>query len=212
MKYRKNNKKEKQLNIEKDLRPTRWHKYYLKSKWFLAGIVIMLVCLIWCGRLFMQEQMPKTDYVNAEIVYVIDGDTVIVRMDGREEKIRMIGIDAPESVSAEEEENSVYGEIASEYTKENLKEGMKVYITFDKERKDPYERILAYIWLDTNMEDVNNLYQYKMVSEGYALAVYYEPNTTYRYLLDDAMQDAIANINGLWAEETFYNEKINALY
>ncbi len=212
MKYSKNNKKEKQLNIEKKIRPTRRYKYYLKSKWLFVGIAILMVCLLGFVRLFMQEHMPTTDYVNAEIVYVIDGDTVIVRMDGREEKIRMIGIDAPESVSAEEEENSVYGEIASEYTRENLKEGMKVYLTFDKERRDPYERVLAYIWLDTDLKDVNNLYQYKMVSEGYALAVCYEPNTTYRYLLDDAMQDAIANESGLWAEETFYNEKINALY
>ncbi len=212
MKHRKHNKKENKLNIAQDSRSTRRYKYYLKSKWFFAGIAIVIVCLLGGGRYFWQEKMPKTDYVNAEIVYVIDGDTVIVRMDGQEEKIRMIGIDAPESVSAEEEENSVYGEIASEYTKENLKVGMQVCLSFDKEKKDPYERILAYIWLDNNMEDVNSLYQYKMVSEGYALAVYYEPNTTYRYLLDDAMQDAIANENGLWAEESFYNEKINALY
>lgn len=212
LKHRKHNKKENQLNIAKDQKPTRRYKYYLKSKWFFAGIAIVIICLWGFGRHFGQEQMTKTGYVNAEIVYVIDGDTVIVRMDGREEKIRMIGIDAPESVSAEEEENSLYGVIASEYTKENLKEGMKVYITFDIERKDPYERILAYIWLDTNMEDVNNLYQYKMVSDGYAWAVSYEPNTTYRSILDTAMRDAVTYQRGLWAEETFYNEKINALY
>ncbi len=212
MKYRKHDQIGKQHNAANELRSMRRHRYYLKSKWIFAGIAILIVCCVWLGKKILQEYTLTTDYARAEIVYVIDGDTVIVRMNGQEEKIRMIGIDAPESVSLEEEENSVYGKISSEYTRENLKEGMTIYLTFDKERKDQYERVLAYIWLDTNLEDINNLYQYKMVSEGYALAVYYEPNITYRYILDAAMRDAASNERGLWAEESFYNEKISTLY
>ena len=128
----------------------RRKKYYLRNRWIFTGIAIVIVIAISAVTLYLQRQKTATEYVSAEIVYVIDGDTIIVLMDGREEKVRMIGIDAPESVSSAEEENTVYGEMSSEYTKANLHEGMKIYLTFDIERTDIYGRTLAYIWLNTD--------------------------------------------------------------
>ena len=184
----------------------RRKKYYLKNKWIFTWIAIAIVLAISMGSLYLQRQKIATEYVSAEIVYVIDGDTIIVSMNGREEKVRMIGIDAPESVSATEEENTVYGEKASVYTKANLQEGKKVYLTFDQERTDIYGRTLAYIWLDKDFTDMNNLYQNQMVSAGYAVAVKYEPNILYWQVLEASMLEAITNKSGLWDEEPFYEE------
>lgn len=181
-------------------------KYYFKNRWIFSGIAIVIVLVISVGSLYLQRQKTETEYVSAEIVYVIDGDTIIVLMDGMEEKVRMIGIDAPESVSSTEEENTVYGEMSSEYTKANLQEGKKVYLTFDQERTDIYGRTLAYIWLDTDFEDMNNLYQNQMVSDGYAIADKYEPNILYWQVLEASMLDAVANKSGLWSEESFCEE------
>ena len=211
MNHKKHNYNGNQNVIQNEYISVRRKKYYLKNKWIFTWIAIAIVLAISMGSLYLQRQKTATEYVSAEIVYVIDGDTIIVSMDGREEKVRMIGIDAPESVSATEEENSVYGEIASKYTKTKLQEGMKVYLTFDKERKDLYGRTLAYVWIDTDFEEMNNLYQNQMVSEGYAIAVKYEPNILYWQVLEASMLEAITNKSGLWDEESFYEENKYAL-
>lgn len=212
MKYKKHNYNEKhsyngnQNVIHNEYVSVRCKKYYFKNRWIFTGIAIAIVLAISMGSLYLQRQKTATEYVSAEIVYVIDGDTIIASWNGKEHKVRMIGIDAPESVSATEEENTVYGELASEYTKANLQEGMTIYLTFDIERTDIYGRTLAYIWLDKDFTDMNNLYQNQMVSAGYAVAVKYEPNILYWQVLEESMLEAITNKSGLWDEEPFYEE------
>lgn len=212
MNYKKYNYKEKQKckgnqnAIRDEYIPIRRKKYYFKNRWIFTGIAIVIVLAISVGSLYLQRQKSEKEYVIAEIVYVIDGDTIIASWNGKEHKVRMIGIDAPESVSSAEEENTVYGEMSSEYTKANLQQGMKIYLTFDIERTDIYGRTLAYIWLDKDFTDMNNLYQNQMVSEGYAIAVKYEPNILYWQVLEESMLEAITNTSGLWDEEPFYEE------
>lgn len=212
MNYKKQNYKEKQSYnsnqdaIRNEYISVRRKKYYLKNKWIFTWIAIAIVLVFSVGSLYIQRQKTETEYVSAEIVYVIDGDTIIVSMDGMEEKVRMIGIDAPESVSEAEEENNIYGEKAAEYTKVNLQEGTTIYLTFDQERTDIYGRTLAYIWLDKDFTDMNNLYQNQMVSDGYAIAVQYEPNILYWQVLETSMLKASINKRGLWGDETFYEE------
>lgn len=212
MKYKKHNYNEKhsyngnQNVIQNEYISVRRKKYYLKNKWIFTWIAIAIVLAISMGSLYLQRQKTETEYVSAEIVYVIDGDTIIVSIDEMEDKVRMIGIDAPESVSSTEEENTVYGEMSSEYTKANLQEGMTIYLTFDIERTDIYGRTLAYIWLDKDFENMNNLYQNQMVTDGYAIAVKYEPNILYWQVLEASMLEAITNKSGLWDEEPFYEE------
>ena len=211
MNHKKHNYNENQNVIQNEYISVRRKKYYLKNKWIFTWIAIAIVLAISMGSLYLQRQKTATEYVSAEIVYVIDGDTIIVSMEGMEDKVRMIGTDAPESVSSTVEENTVYGEMASEYTKANLQEGMKIYLTFDQERTDIYGRTLAYIWLDKDFENMNNLYQNQMVSAGYAIAVKYEPNILYWQVLEASMLEAITNKSGLWDEEPFYEENNDTL-
>lgn len=197
-------------NNQTIISPNRRKKYYLKNKWVFSILAIGIFLVSFLLGIYFYRDVPLNDYVNARIVRVIDGDTIDVFMKGKTVRVRMIGIDAPESVSYEEERNSVYGEYASEYTKRNLKEGEQIYLTFDLEQYDQYDRLLAYVWMKDDFEDINNLYQYQMVKDGYAVIIKIEPNTQYYYTLREAMCDAVEAEHGLWADKTFYNE--NKMY
>lgn len=109
-----------------------------------------------------------------EVVRVVDGDTIIVNIDGTETKIRLIGVDTPESVSTDEEKNTEEGKQASEYTTEQLT-GKSVYLEYDEGLTDTYGRTLAYVYLD----DMKTMYNKVLLQEGYAKVMTVEPNTKY---------------------------------
>ena len=93
----------------------------------------------------------------AELVRVTDGDTVVVNLDGREEKLRLIGIDTPEKYMSDKlrrdaeasplsiEELRDLGEKASAYTA-SLVEDKPLYLEFDATERDRYGRVLAYVY------------------------------------------------------------------
>ena len=117
---------------------------------------------------------------------VVDGDTIIVLVSNQNEvRVRMIGVDTPESVHVDSSKNTEAGVIASDYTKSQLIAGQIVYLEYDKERLDQYGRTLAYVWLDSNVDptDLNDIqakmYNAKLLVEGYAVAKTYQPNTKY---------------------------------
>jgi micrococcal nuclease len=76
---------------------------------------------------------------------VVDGDTVEVRLDGRSEDVRLIGVDTPETVKPDTPVQC-FGERASHFTKRRLT-GRRVRLVFGVERRDVYGRLLAYVFL-----------------------------------------------------------------
>lgn len=129
-----------------------------------------------------------------DVVRVVDGDTIIVNVNGVEERIRLIGIDTPESVHPDPTQNNRYGTIASDYTK-NLLTGKKVSLELDVQERDKYGRLLAYVYLDGVM--VNKT----LLQAGMAQVSTYPPNVKY---VDDflALQKTARDNNvGLWGIE-----------
>jgi len=142
-------------------------------------------------------QSQSQECVKCEVINVIDGDTLSVVYDSAITKVRLIGIDTPESVHVDEIKNNEFGKIASEYTKELLEDVDYVYLEFDKAMYDEYDRLLAYVYLSDNQafdESINFI----LVSNGYALNKEFAPNTRYAARLDAACEDAKANEKGLW--------------
>lgn len=174
---------------------------------FISFFVVVLT-----GNIVVRHKMAVDDIYPAEVVWVIDGDTMILRINGREERVRLIGVDCPESVSEVKEENTIYGKYASDFSKSELYTGMKVYITYDVEKTDQYGRELVYLWTDDEVGDLNYLYQKKIVEEGYALAVSYEPNILYAGELHQGMIRAQEELKGLWSYENFYEEYKYVIY
>lgn len=104
---------------------------------------------------------------------VIDGDTVLViNNEGKEERVRLLLIDTPESVHPTEPEEK-FGKESSDYAKSYLKQGQKVVLERGNPEKDKYGRTLGYIFVD----GVN--FNQHMIEKGYARVAYvYEPNTS----------------------------------
>lgn len=129
----------------------------------------------------------------AVIVSVIDGDTVEIELDGRAYRVRLLGIDTPESVHPEVPEQC-YGKEASEALAQLLPSGTVVSIERDVEAHDHYGRLLLYLTRQSDGLFINLW----LVREGLAEAVFYAPNLHYRPVLQRARQQARVEGRGLW--------------
>src|SRR4029453_3783355 len=82
---------------------------------------------------------------NAVVVSVTDGDTIVVRVGGRDEHVRLIGIDTPETVAPTKPVMCFGGE-ASHETAALLAPETPVQLVRDVEARDDYGRLLAYVY------------------------------------------------------------------
>lgn len=133
------------------------------------------------------------------VVRVVDGDTIILDMDGTEERVRLIGIDTPESVHPDASRNVPYGKIASAFTKEQL-EGKTVTVEYDVQERDKYGRILAYVYLDGKM------FNETLLEEGHAKVATYPPNVKYVEDFTALQEQAREEKKGVWADDPLAQE------
>lgn len=134
------------------------------------------------------------DLEEVTLVRVVDGDTLVVRFDtGEDEKVRLIGINTPESVAPNSYriKNTKEGEEASKYVKTMLEDVDTVYLQSDTSDRDKYDRLLRYVWLDIP-DDVYDKSEIKekmlnaiLVEDGIAEVAIYEPDTTYADLFEE---------------------------
>ena len=157
----------------------------------LAGLLALSAS---CGVGEMRSVREPAPPGTARVVRPVDGDTVVVDIDGQEESVRLIGIDTPESV-AQDRPVECYGPEAKERTAELLPGGTLVRLERDVEARDRYDRLLAYVIRDEDGAFVNRL----LVEEGFAESMAYPPNTTRQAELDEAEAEARADERGLWA-------------
>jgi len=137
---------------------------------------------------------PAGLVANAVIDDVIDGDTVDVLIDGRTERIRLIGIDTPET----KKHNSpieCFGPEASAFTELLLPVGTPVYIERDIVNRDDYGRILGYVYRANDGIFVN----YELMRQGFAQPMSIPPNEAFAELFADAARAAEADNAGIWA-------------
>lgn len=130
---------------------------------------------------------------NASIVYVIDGDTVIATFDGREETVRLIGIDTPET-KKQNVPVECYGPEATAHTTSLLPKGTPVRIERDVEARDDFGRLLGYVYRASDGVFVN----LDLVATGHATVLSIRPNTTFRDDFVDAARAAERANLGLW--------------
>lgn len=130
---------------------------------------------------------------------VVDGDTIHVRLkDGREEKVRLIGVDTPESTR----EVEPYGKEASAHTKKRLQK-KTVYLELDVGERDKYGRLLAYVWLSRPKKESADEVRAKMFNaelllNGYAQVLTVPPNVKYAELFTSFQREAREKKKGLW--------------
>ncbi|WP_240326776.1 thermonuclease family protein [Aeribacillus pallidus] len=144
-----------------------------------------------------KEKAANLGLVAATVARVVDGDTFELS-DGQ--KVRMIGVNTPESTTRTEE----YGKEASSYTKSKL-EGKQVWLQKDVSETDRYGRLLRIVWLQIPNDDMNEseirskMFNADLVINGYAEPSTYPPDVKYAEYFRKFAREAREKEVGLWA-------------
>jgi micrococcal nuclease len=145
--------------------------------------------------IFYAQSIAQNKSGFLEIAKFVDGDTFwVMNPNGKDEKIRLIGVNTPEARNTGRTQIEYFGKEASAYLKKLLT-GKKVRLEFDVQRYDRYKRTLAYIFL----EDGTFLNAH-LVKEGYATVATYPPNVKYADLFVKLERKARAQGKGLWGK------------
>ncbi len=128
----------------------------------------------------------------ARVVRIVDGDTVKVAVDGRRETVRYIGVDTPESVKPNTP-LECFGKAAAA-ANARLVAGRAVRLVADREHRDRYGRLLAYVYRASDGVFVNE----RLVREGYARTLRIRPNTHFASRFSVLQNLARSGRRGLW--------------
>jgi micrococcal nuclease len=151
-------------------------------------VVAAVVGMVALGALAeLAPAAPQTTTVTD----VVDGDTI--RVDGGE-LVRLIGIDTPE-VQGPYRDEECFGEEASRRTAALLPVGTEVRLAFDVDRRDRYDRLLAYVHRASDGRFVNAT----LVREGYATVLTIPPNVRHASRFRRLQRAARAAERGLWS-------------
>ncbi len=153
-------------------------------------VALVLVALL-AGCRSTPKPMPTGEAV---VLKVVDGDTVIVSIDGKEENVRLLGINTPETVK-QNWPIECYGPEASQLTKTLLPPGTAVRLERDIEARDAYNRLLAYIYRTDDGLFIN----LELLRQGDAREMAFKPNTAHATDFHEAAKQAEAAGRGLWS-------------
>lgn len=153
-------------------------------KYFIIHVLsVALFLLTALDPSYAAESLPE-----ARVIAVNDGDTVTIRMNGKEYRARLIGMDAPEMGQ------EPWGKRAREHLRSLLKDvKWRVTVETDVEKNDKYGRLLVYLWAPDG-EMLNE----RMLRDGYALLFTIRPNSKYIERLRKAQRSARHEKRGIW--------------
>jgi micrococcal nuclease len=134
---------------------------------------------------------------NATVVRIVDGDTIDVDVGSHHERVRLIGIDTPETKKPNTPVQC-YGPEATRFTTSLLPVGARLHLERDVVARDDYGRLLAYIYLAGDGTFVN----LKIIRQGYARPLTIPPNVAHTTEFVEAARVATADNIGLWARCT----------
>lgn len=134
-----------------------------------AGVLVLLAvfAVVWVVS-GDDDREISLDVVRVD--RVVDGDTARVWVDGKNESVRYIGIDTPESVRPGEPVEC-YGDEAKRFNERLLGRSSQLTLEFDQEKRDRYGRLLAYAYSGST------LLQSELLEAGYATTLEVPPNT-----------------------------------
>jgi micrococcal nuclease len=138
----------------------------------------------------------RPDGEPATVVRVADGDTITVELDGRQERVRYIGIDAPEVANGRAGMPAECGGDAARAANEALVGGASVILERDTSDRDRFGRLLRHVWV--GQERGWLLVAERLVATGVAEARSYRPDTSRDAQLDAAERAARGSEVGIW--------------
>lgn len=128
----------------------------------------------------------------AVVLRVVDGDTIVVRVAGREERVRYIGVDAPELANADTGQPAECGGPAAQDANAAIVDGATVELERDASDRDRFGRLLRHVWVG------DALASRQLVLAGVVEARSYPPDTVRDGELDAAEREARQRGAGIW--------------
>lgn len=184
------------------------------SERVFVGVALVLALLFYpvsrAGFDGLLHRMAGSDALYGEVVSVTDGDTIEVRAQNLTTRVRLIGVDTPETVDPEGP-IGCFGPEASEHTKRVLREpqidvegkvlqpGRLVRLEIPRigDSEDAYGRTLAYVWLDADEDgSYEHLYNEDLLELGLARTTTFSHE--HRREFERAMEEAKGEGAGLW--------------
>ena len=163
----------------------------MTKKFFLLFLFLFAIIDLSCGS-GHQRNAPGEYH---RVTRVIDGDTFVIETSpGNEERVRLIGVDAPETRRTRNREVGHYAEESKAFLSKMI-ENQMVRLVYDVNKYDRYQRILAYVYL-RNGTFVNA----ELVKRGYAVVMTVPPNVEHAETFVRLQREARENNRGLWRE------------
>lgn len=171
-------------------RPPRryWHDHREAALWFVCASLVLWRVHAITSRPVGPELIQEGVH---EVRRVVDGDTILLASGAR---VRLQGINTPETVM-ENHPVEAWGPEASQFTKDFIEHaGQRVRLTFSLERKDRYDRFLAFVWNGDVM--LNE----ELIRAGLAYArLDYRYSGVMKRRLAQAQDEARAAGRGIWS-------------
>ena len=157
--------------------------------------ILLILILILSHSVLLSAEDKKHQKEYYRVKRVVDGDTFWID-DGSDKgvKVRLIGVDAPESRNTGTKEIAYFGREASDYLT-RLIGGKKVRLEYDAGRFDRYGRTLAYVFLEDG-----TFVNAKLVRDGYATIMTVPPNVKYADTFLKLERKARKQKRGMWGE------------
>lgn len=162
------------------------------KKFFSPGLFVILACLMVPACAATDDPLPEG--ATGRIVKVIDGDTVDISIDGHTERVRLIGVDTPETKKPNTP-IQCFGPEASAFTTAYLPPNTPVIVLRDAEARDPYGRLLGYVYRFTD----NGFINHELIMQGFARPLSITPNTAFAQEFAKLAADANRAGIGLWS-------------
>ncbi len=172
-------------------------------KWIV--VFLSLACLFFYLKNYDISSVDGHPENHGVITKISDGDTFLIEVNGKTEKVRLIGIDTPESKdnlkakkdaarnSADLDAMVRQGIEARRFVEQNFPLGTTLRIETDRDTRDRYGRMLAYLFTEDG-----RMINETIIREGYATPLFYSPNYKYKSRLEEAYRYAKSNKKGLW--------------
>jgi len=156
---------------------------------------LLALFLFTCALLLSgcSNDLTVTSPNSATMERVVDGDTIDIAIGGNTERVRLIGINTPETKHPTKG-MECFGPEASAYTEQLLPKGTKLRVERDIEARDKYGRLLLYVYIENSNVFVN----LDLVLQGYARPMVFEPNTAHKADFAQAATQAELRNVGLW--------------
>jgi len=136
-------------------RREKWKKIgkYATAALLLVFLVHVATHFSYYKAVFDYWFKTERTLIEVRFLYALDGDTIVVKnSEGKEMRVRLLGIDTPESTNCDENACSAEGEEAAEFLRNCLEKNETVYLEYDEQDHDKYGRELAYVWLTDNVD------------------------------------------------------------